>query len=334
MSIIDTFRAPNSIENGAAPEPSPVLPAAPLGQLPGQPATAAPAMADPASIEAQYYIEHAGKERRYYKDLEGKHLAFRADAKAVTTKQEDRATISHMLDVAQARGWTELHVRGTAAFKQEVWIEAQARGMAVKGYEPTADDRRNLDARRSTRRQQAEAGAAAEPVNVMTNTTQNPAPAPAQAIARGEIANGWTEAEAVAMDKHLSAKAAREAARTEPSSAAERKAERMSDATDPMHDARREAQADAHKLSPAGEKALTFLEQRIDTQMAQLGDKVKADLRAHAAQALAKREAESGPVKLPGTKPGQKRTARQDGEQAPRRGKEGADEQQPRMSVG
>ena len=40
---------------------------------------------------------------------------------------------------------------GTAAFKQEAWIEAQARGLAVKGYEPTADDRRDLAARRVAR---------------------------------------------------------------------------------------------------------------------------------------------------------------------------------------
>lgn len=191
MSVFDLLRSTNSIEQ--APEPDLVPAAVPVGFPPGHPALGArsaipvsgPALAaapasggrtDPPGVQAHYYIENAGKERRYYKDLEGTQLAFRVDSKAVTTKQEDRATISHMLDVAQSRGWTSLHVRGSAAFKQEAWIEAQARGLAVKGYEPTTHDRRNLATRRAARAQGAEAepGATMQPPqeNTLTNTSQ------------------------------------------------------------------------------------------------------------------------------------------------------------------
>ena len=58
------------------------------------------------------------------------------------------------------------------------------------------------------------------------------------------VANGWTRKEAEAMDAHIGAKYARE--HPEPSEAATRQAERMADPTDRMHDARREAEADAY----------------------------------------------------------------------------------------
>lgn len=64
--------------------------------------------------------------------------------------------------------------------------------------------------------------------------------------ANQQIANGWTRKEAEAMDAHISGKVAREWARTEPSGADYRKAERASHPTDRMHDARREAEADAY----------------------------------------------------------------------------------------
>ena len=57
---------------------------------------------------------------------------------------------------------------------------------------------------------------------------------------------------------------------------------------------------------------LAFLKQRIDTQMAQLSASVRADLRTHAVQALAKREAEGGPVKVPASKPQRNRAAKRD----------------------
>lgn len=61
------------------------------------------------------------------------------------------------------------------------------------------------------------------------------------------IANGWTAAEAASMERQISARVGADHIRSEPSNADTRRAERMSDATDPMHDAKRERQADAYK---------------------------------------------------------------------------------------
>lgn len=409
MGILDTLRASNSIEHTPSPElaPEPGASLARPDTQPGLLGTRPSIMADPANIQATYYIEQAGKERRYYRDIGGKDLAFRASDKALTTKQEDRATVAHMLDVAQARGWGELHVRGSAAFKQEAWIEGQARGLGVKGYEPTADDRRSLDARRKTRQERtrpAETQVQAQPAeNTITPAAQPvvqpaspPAPAataqaekpqqPAQRERKGVDAS--TEAgqsktrkeetstaeqpaksgeqqfprhtkapwmfetggyEALSQAQQESAQRSHErwlASGTEGrprtmgledyvSHVQEKEAEARAKAGERVPKAQegkpepvlapsapaqtvaaKNGAAEAAQLSPDAKKVLSFVEQRIESQMTRFSREVKEELRAHAAQALAKREAEGKPVRVPDAKPGQKQAAKQEGEQA------------------
>ena len=486
MSVFDLLRSTNSIEQ--APEPDLAPAAVPVGFPPGRPESGArsaipisgPALAaapasgartDPPGIQAHYYIENAGKERRYYKDLEGTQLAFRADNKAVTTKQEDRATISHMLDVAQFRGWTSLHVRGSAAFKQEAWIEAQARGLAVKGYEPTADDRRNLAARRA-QRAEAGPGATVQPPqeNTLTNTSQPQqhqaqavqhtqpampvsapasAPVPAASAAAQQIAHSPAQGQAgkgsqrpdrkadattkaaepgadVGQPAGRTGEAKRDAPATQAGNEPAQKEEYPRQAREPwMHEtggyaalspaqqasaqrsherwtaagtpekphtmdlegyvghvqekqaeareregrlkakaangngkseaeaapapsapaakaagekaAAENSPAQAAQLSPHGRKVLAYVEERIGTQMAKLTDDEKANLRAHAIQAIAKREREVGPVQLPAVKADRKQQA---AVATKRKARDGESEQkpaqikQPRMSVG
>ena len=100
--------------------------------------------------------------------------------------------------------------------------------------------------------------------------------------------------------------------------------------------------SEAAQLSPSGRNALAYIEKQIGTQMAKLTDDEKASLRAHAFQALAKREREVGPVQLPAEKADRKQQAGRDqatvatkrkvrdggGEQKP------AQIEQPRVRVG
>lgn len=364
MSVFDLLRNQNSIEHAPEPELAPA--AAPGGFPPGgaapgtgpaipvsgpaiAPTPASAARVDPPGIQAQYYIENAGKERRYYKDLEGKQLAFRADNKAVTTKQEDRTTVSHMLDVAQSNGWTSLHVRGTAAFKREAWIEAQARGLSVKGHEPTADDRRNVEARRDTRRQsQASTAATTTEASPAPNAVANTSPAPMPAPQQAQTPAPTTAPAAVPAARNGTAlpedAQAGKPTKAPPKVQGQDGAKPAVAATTDGADVKgADAKPDiAAKLSPSGKKVLAFLEQRIETQMAKLTDDVKADLRAHAAQAIAKRESEVGPVKLPAVKADRKQQAGRDqaAEAPKRKAKADGDEQkpkqvqQPRMSMG
>ena len=55
--------------------------------------------------------------------------------------------IRDMVSVAQHRQWEALHVRGSAEFRREAWLEAGARGIEVQGYQPTELDRQALSDR-------------------------------------------------------------------------------------------------------------------------------------------------------------------------------------------
>lgn len=72
---------------------------------------------------------------------EGKpSVAFRDEGKRLRSETQERMVVEGMLSVAEAKGWTALAVSGSDEFRRAVWIAAQARGMKVEGYQPTAAD--------------------------------------------------------------------------------------------------------------------------------------------------------------------------------------------------
>ena len=101
------------------------------------------------------YIEGRGQERRYYDDYRRQSLALRTDAGRISSRPEDMPTIRAMLAVAEARGWAEVKVAGSAGFRREAWIEAQARGLVVQGYQPSGPERQEVERRRAERGRQA-----------------------------------------------------------------------------------------------------------------------------------------------------------------------------------
>jgi len=161
----DATRSTNSIE---AVQPSPGLqrPADLHGANPGASVNAPPPpkkeakdpkapayTTEPEAISRAYYVEDRGRERRYFDDYQKKNLSIRADDSTISTKKEDLVTIRAMLTMVEARGWSEVKVSGTADFKRETWIEAQARGIAAQGYKASDIDRQEADRRRAERGQ-------------------------------------------------------------------------------------------------------------------------------------------------------------------------------------
>lgn len=63
-----------------------------------------------------------------------------------TQSNEERVT-SSMILIAESRGWNEIKVSGSESFKKEVWIEANSKGMHVKGYIPQRQDKEELNKR-------------------------------------------------------------------------------------------------------------------------------------------------------------------------------------------
>src|ERR1700761_6689117 len=94
------------------------------------------------------YMAERRSTRIYYTDYQQKSEVMRAAAQRITTRLDDRQTVSAMLDLAQARGWQSVKLRGTDSFKREAWVQAQVRGMRTEGYQPKATDMQ--EARRRT----------------------------------------------------------------------------------------------------------------------------------------------------------------------------------------
>jgi Large polyvalent protein-associated domain 7 len=110
-----------------------------------------------------------GKTRVYYADYQQKSEVMRAQADRITTKLDDRHTVSTMLDLAQSRGWDRIKLRGSKSFRREAWVQAQVRGIEASGYRPL-----QTDMQEAARRQ-----AAAQPVSPPAEKAKASAPAPA-----------------------------------------------------------------------------------------------------------------------------------------------------------
>jgi acetolactate synthase regulatory subunit len=97
----------------------------------------------PPSILDRYLIEHDGHGRaeRFFRDHRAAEPAFRDAGRALVAAQAYPDVVADMLKVARHRGWTDIRVQGETAFKREVWIQAQALDIAVKGHRPTERDR-------------------------------------------------------------------------------------------------------------------------------------------------------------------------------------------------
>jgi len=48
--------------------------------------------------------------------------------------------VRSLVEIAQARGWASITVKGTDEFRRSAWMEAAQAGMKVAGYQPTALD--------------------------------------------------------------------------------------------------------------------------------------------------------------------------------------------------
>ncbi|MBR0755337.1 hypothetical protein JQ604_24400 [Bradyrhizobium jicamae] len=110
----------------------------------------------PDRIRRKYYVvasepekDGSDREARLYADERKEYLAFKATDDRLVTRLAAAEVIRDMVSVAQHRQWDALHVRGSVDFRREAWLEAGARGMDVKGYQPSELDGQALADRRA-----------------------------------------------------------------------------------------------------------------------------------------------------------------------------------------
>ncbi|WP_376100947.1 LPD7 domain-containing protein (plasmid) [Roseomonas sp. CCTCC AB2023176] len=106
---------------------------------------------EPDALSRTYYREDRDGERRYWDDYARTSLALRASGTTIATEREDRATVRAMLDLAEARGWGTVELKGSEAFRREAWIEAAARGIEARGHRPTQPEQQEAERRRAER---------------------------------------------------------------------------------------------------------------------------------------------------------------------------------------
>lgn len=76
--------------------------------------------------------------------------AFSDRGTKLATRGAHPEVVRSLVDIAQARGWGSVTVKGTKEFRRSAWIEAAQRGLKVVGYEPNPLDIAELANRPAT----------------------------------------------------------------------------------------------------------------------------------------------------------------------------------------
>jgi hypothetical protein len=99
-------------------------------------------------------------EQDYY--FPDKTHAFADRGNKLATRGHHPEVVRALVEVAKARGWDSITVKGTDAFRREAWLEAAQNGMRVSGYQPSVLDLAELSQRPT--RNSVEKGAAKQQV--------------------------------------------------------------------------------------------------------------------------------------------------------------------------
>ena len=108
----------------------------------------------PKSV-SNLYVAHEGK----FLDRKSETVHFEDKGRSLSTASEDRDVIVHMVEVAKAKNWGELQLKGSEEFRRQAWIAAELAGVPTRGFKPKAQDRAALTAAREAMRIGAGEGA-------------------------------------------------------------------------------------------------------------------------------------------------------------------------------
>ena len=86
----------------------------------------------PEAIQKKYL--QAGN-KYHLRDAENA-LAFEDKGQRIATEHENPEIIKSMIELASAKGWQSIQVKGTDDFKREAWLQASLQGLEVQGYKP------------------------------------------------------------------------------------------------------------------------------------------------------------------------------------------------------
>ncbi|MFM2059778.1 MAG: hypothetical protein RLY71_4163 [Pseudomonadota bacterium] len=100
-----------------------------------------------ATLDERYVV----RDNEYRFRGEPTKVAFVDRGASLTTDLSTPSVARSMVDLAEAKGWDALRVRGETSYRRQVWIEASLRDVKVVGYEPSREDRELLTREREAR---------------------------------------------------------------------------------------------------------------------------------------------------------------------------------------
>ena len=92
-----------------------------------------------AGLQASRYGRDAAA--LFFRDHRSQRPLFRDRGGSLVPDQAYPDAVVDMLKIARHRGWDRIRVSGDAAFRREVWIQAQSLGLEVAGHRPRDRDR-------------------------------------------------------------------------------------------------------------------------------------------------------------------------------------------------
>lgn len=87
----------------------------------------------------------AGEKNHYYFDPAKQKLAFVDKGLRLETMDNSPVVAESFVEIAMARGWETIKVKGSNDFRREVWMAASIAGAKVVGYDPTEGDKEALE---------------------------------------------------------------------------------------------------------------------------------------------------------------------------------------------
>jgi len=98
--------------------------------------------------------------------------AFTDRGRRLTTASENTVVVQSLVQIAQARGWSNITVSGTERFRREAWFAASAANLIVRGYKPTLFERESL-AKSIERRGEKRSASPEQPVASKAKTDED-----------------------------------------------------------------------------------------------------------------------------------------------------------------
>jgi hypothetical protein len=104
---------------------------------------------EPAAIPEGLHKRYLHADNKFYFRHGENAVAFEDNGKRLATQHDDPDVAKSMVELAAAKGWAAVHLRGSDEFMREAWLQASLRGMTVRGYRPRDVDLARLDDRRN-----------------------------------------------------------------------------------------------------------------------------------------------------------------------------------------